>query len=256
MIKIISVMVAAMLAVPSVCLAATAEASDNTVIDNTEASCDSTGDKSRFYIFLSDVYVGWGGNHVEAPASDAIKSTVWEAGVLNFASLGYNFNQDRSRLSLGVGFNWTHYGLRKDFSWYRGDGGVLGWMPNAELYDEQYDKSRSSLTLYSMQLPLMFNQSLGKKWDVAVAGILNWNYYAHFTNNYSLDHSDYHVTTHGLKQRKVSFDLLGQVSWHGIGAYLRYSPQSVFKTGYGPEMKNRWTLGIVLRGALTPRDKK
>ena len=53
MIKIISVMVAAMLAVPSVCLAATAEASDNTVIDNTEASCDSTGDKSRFYIHLS-----------------------------------------------------------------------------------------------------------------------------------------------------------------------------------------------------------
>ena len=247
MIKIISVMVTAMLAVPSVCLAATAEASDNTVIDNNEMSCDSTEGKHRFQIFLSDVYVGWGGNHVNAPSSDVIKSTVWEIGVLNLASLGYNFNQDRSRLSFGVGFNWTHYGLRKNYSWCRGDGGVLGWQPNAE----NYDKHRSTLTLHSMQFPLMFNQSLGKKWDVAAAAILNWNYYADFRTAYSLDHSDYNVATHGLRQRKVSFDLLGQVSWHGIGAYFRYSPQSVFKTGYGPEMKNRWTLGIVLRGAIS-----
>ena len=71
---------------------------------------------------------------------------------------------------------------------------------------------------------------------------------AEFKNGYSLAESDYSVTTHGLYQRKLSFDYIAMVSWHGLGAYFRYAPQSVLKPGFGPEIKNRWTIGFVLRG--------
>ena len=50
--------------------------------------------------------------------------------------------------------------------------------------------------------------------------------------------------------RGFSLDYVAMVSYNGVGAFFRYSPQSVFKTSQGPEIKNRWTLGIVLRGRL------
>ncbi|MBP5560424.1 MAG: hypothetical protein J6X70_01285 [Muribaculaceae bacterium] len=198
----------------------------------------------RLYLFLSDVYLGAGSAHVEAAGRDALKKTVSEVGVLNFLALGYEFNQKRSRVSLGVGFNWNFYRLNDKYFWQRDDRGVVGFVPNLDSHDRQH----ATLSSWSVQFPLLYNHSLGKKWSVAAGVVMNWNCYADFTNSYRDGKSDYSVTTHGLYQRKLSFDCIGMVSWHGIGAYFRYSPQSLFKTGYGPEIKNRWTLGLVLRG--------
>ncbi len=202
--------------------------------------------RRQLQLFLSDVYVGFGGANVEAAGRDALKKTVSEVGVLNFVALGCQFNNRRSRLSLGVGFNWSHYRLNNNYFWTRGDDGVAGFV----LSPDKCDKPRASLTLWSMQFPLLYNHSFGAKrrWSAAAGVVMNWNYYANFYNAYSDGKSDYSVTTRGLHQRKLSFDLVGMVSWHGIGAYVRYAPQSLFKTGYGPEIKNRWTVGLVLRG--------
>jgi len=77
---------------------------------------------------------------------------------------------------------------------------------------------------------------------------MNWNFYADCHNSFRVDKSDYTVTTRGLNQRKISFDGIAMLSWGGLGAYFRFAPQSVMKDGWGPEMKNRWTVGVVFRG--------
>lgn len=208
-----------------------------------KSKCDSLM-RPRLYLFLSDVYFGMGSSRVESSGRDALKKTEIEVGVLNFLALGYEFNQKRSRLSLGMGFNWRRYRLNDNYFWQRDDSGVVGPCP----YLDSHDKQHATLSLWSLQFPLLYNHSLGKKWNVAAGVVMNWNFYADFTNSYRDGKSDYRVTTHGLYQRKLSFDCIGMVSWHGIGAYFRYSPQSLFKTGFGPEINNRWTLGLVLRG--------
>ncbi len=205
---------------------------------------DSVNRKRHFQVFLSDVYVGWGGTTIGPGYGDAIKRGMSEFGVLNFVGLGYCFNQSRSRLSIGLGFNFSRYSLNHPNFWTRKDGGIVGVEPSTE----QIDKHRATLFLYSMQFPLLFNQSLGKRWNVAAGMVMNWNYYADFTNGYRFGKTDYNATTHGLTQRKLSFDVIAMLSWHGIGAYFRYAPQSVLKPGMGPAIDNRWTLGIVLRG--------
>ena len=205
---------------------------------------DTVNTKPHCIAFLSDLYVGWGRAGVDAAYGNAMKKSVSEFGVLNLLGLGRVFNQNRSRVSLGLGFNWSHYGLNHPHVWTRSDDGVVGISAMSEPLVEYH----ASLTLYSMQFPLIFNQSLGKNWSIAGAVVMNWNYYADFHNRYSIDVSNYGVTTRGLYQRKLSFDYVAMLSWHGIGAYFRYAPQSVFKSGFGPEIKNRWTLGIVLRG--------
>ena len=77
---------------------------------------------------------------------------------------------------------------------------------------------------------------------------MNWNFYADYKDSYRIGKSDYTETTRGLDQRKISFDGIAMLSWGGLGVYFRYAPQSVMKDGWGPEIKNRWTLGLVLRG--------
>lgn len=206
--------------------------------------CETDSSKHRFQVFLSDVYVGWGRMGTDAAYGSAMKKGAMEFGVLNFVGLGYLFNQRRSCLSLGLGFNWSKFGLNHPNVWTRSDAGVVG----VTALSEPVDKHHASITLYSMQFPLMFSQSFGKRWNIAAGAVMNWNYYADFHNGYSLDKSYYGVTTHGLNQRKISFDYVAMLSWHGIGAYFRYAPQGVFKSGYGPEMNHRWTLGLVLRG--------
>ena len=208
------------------------------------SKCDSAGERHHFEVFLSDVYFGFGGHSIDAANRDAVNKSTSQVGVLNFVGLAYRFNQSRSRVSLGVGFDWSHYGMRNPYFWHRADNGVVGWEKGAA----DYNKHHALLSVYSLQFPLMYRHSLGKRWGLSAGVVMNWHCYASFTNSHRMGMSDYNVTTHGLQQRKLSFDCVAMVTWHGIGAYFRYSPQSVFKAGFGPEMKNRWTLGFVLGG--------
>jgi len=204
--------------------------------------CDSTRSKRSFEVFTSDLYMGFGGNSVEQDNRDIIKRSRYDIGILNLIGLGVNFN--RTRLSIGMGFNWSRYGLNKPYVWSRGDDGVVG----LNALGGEAQNLRTSLLVRSMQFPLLFNQYLGKHWDISVGPIFNWNFYADFNTSYRDGMNNYSVTTHGLYQRKFSVDGIAMLSWGGLGMYFRYAPQSVFKTGFGPEMKNRWTLGVVLRG--------
>ncbi len=208
------------------------------------SKCDSADKQHHFEVFLSDVYFGFGGHSIDAANRDAVNKSMCQIGVLNFVGLAYLFNQSRSRVSLGVGFDWTQYSMRNPYLWHRSDDGVVGWDKGAT----DYNKHHALLSVYSLQFPLMYRHSLGKRWGFSAGVVMNWHCYASFTNSHRIGMSDYNVTTHGLQQRKLSFDCVGMVTWHGIGAYFRYSPQSVFKAGFGPEMKNRWTLGFVLGG--------
>ena len=208
------------------------------------SKCDSSYMKNHWELFMSDLYFGWGGHSVASADRDILKKSMSEIGILNFVSLARVFNQGRTRVSLGLGFNWQRYNLESPYFWARSNEGVLGY---GELL-EPFDRHHATLLVRSMQFPLMFNQSLGKDWNFSVGAVMNWNYYADYHNSYRIGKSDYSETTRGLNQRKISFDGIAMLSWGGLGAYFRYAPQSVMKDGWGPEIKNRWTVGIILRG--------
>ena len=211
------------------------------------SKCDTSYyKKPHWQVFTSDLMFGWGVHSVDALDRDRVKKSMSEIGILNLIALGRVFNQGRSTVSLGVGFNWHRYGLESPYFWHRTTEGTLGYME----FGEPFDKHRATLLVRSMQFPLMFNQSLGKRWNVAVGAVMNWNFYADVRNSYRMGKTDYNETTRGLNQRKISFDGIAMLSWHGLGVYFRYAPQSVMKANYGPELKNRWTLGLVLRGRI------
>ncbi len=75
---------------------------------------------------------------------------------------------------------------------------------------------------------------------------MNWNTYARVDNRYEIDKVETNKRYKGLKQNKLNFDIMGALTWNQTGIYCRYSPGKFFKEGYGPEIKNTWTLGLTI----------
>ncbi len=201
---------------------------------------DTISTKPHFSFFLSDFYFGWGRCNVTD--DNVQKKSMSEIGILNLIGAKYVFNANRTAISLGVGFGWSRYGLKPPYFYSRSDAGVLG---NYEIADN-HSRHKAMLQVWALQVPLMFHQKLGKKWEFSIGGIMNWNYYADAQNRYNIDKTLTETTIKGLYQRKITFDVRASITYRSLGVYFRYAPQSIIKAGYGPYYKNRWTLGITL----------
>ncbi len=219
--------------------AAADEETNNLTYDHPFKSDD---EKTKHWsIITNGFYMGMGVKH----NWDAINNS-FEVGLLNFAAVNYNSLHGQN-LSLGVGIHHRSYSMKRPVMLVRdnfSDAVIMSTYPDN---DVDMIKNRSSnLNMWTVQFPLMFTQKIVKKLDITVGGILNWNTYARVDNHYEIDKVEYDTKFKGLKQKKISFDVMGALSWNELGVYCRYSPGKFFEDGHGPEIKNTWTLGLTL----------
>jgi len=192
-------------------------------------------------ITTSGIYVGMGVSH----SFDLINNSV-EAGLLNAIAVNYNSLHGQN-ISLGVGIQHRSYSMKRPHMLMREFSGSKVEITEYPSFDIDKIKNRSSnLNMWSVQFPLMFRQRIVKKLDITVAGILNWNTYARVDNHYEIDKVEIDNKYKGLNQNKINFDFMGSLTWDEFGIYCRYSPGKFFKDGYGPEIKNTWTLGLIV----------
>lgn len=191
-------------------------------------------------IAASGFYFGMGVKH----NWEAINNS-FEIGMLNFLSINYNSLHGQN-LSLGVGLHHRSYSMKRPNMLVRDDHNLVtvGVYPSDNV--NEIKKRTSNLNIWTIQVPLMFSQRIVKKLEVSVAGILNWNCFARVDNHYEMNKIDHDTHFKGLKQNKVSFDAMAALTYGGTGIYCRFSPAKFFKDGYGPEIKNTWTMGITL----------
>ena len=194
---------------------------------------DST---SHWAIVMDGFYMGGGIQH-----SWEMINNSFEIGLLNFAAVNYDSHHGQN-ISLGVGFHHKSFSLKRPNMLVRDEAtnvvSTMQYPDGVEIKDRT-----SNLNMWSLQFPLMFRQKIYKSFAIKLGGIMNWNYRAHVNNHYYIGKTEYSITERGLKQNKITFDLMGGFSLGQIGIYCRYSPNEVFKKGYGPEIKNTWTLG-------------
>ena len=191
---------------------------------------------SHWAIIMDGFYMGGGISH----SWDMINNS-FEVGLLNIAAVNYDSHHGQS-ISLGVGFHHKSFSLKRPNMLVRDEASDI---VSPLFYPEGVEaKDRSSnLNLWAFQFPLMFRQKIYKSLAIRFGGIMNWNYLAQVNNHYYIGKTEYNITQRGLKQNKITFDLMGGLTLGHIGIYCRYSPNEVFKKGYGPEIKNTWTLG-------------
>jgi len=217
-------------------VAATADEDNDVTYDHPFKSDDDT---KHWSIMSSGVYIGMGVSH----SWDMINNS-FEAGLLNAVAVKYNSLHGQN-ISLGVGIHHRSYSMKRPNMLERDNNNVViaGVYPSINV--DEIKNRTSNLNMWSMQFPLMFTQRIVKKLDITIAGILNWNYNAQVDNHYEINKIENNTRYKGLKQQTVNFDFMGSLNWNEFGVYCRYSPGKFFKEGYGPEIKNTWTLGLV-----------
>ena len=205
---------------------------------NFEVSHPFKENTTHWSLETNGFYLGMGVKH----NWDAINNS-FEVGLLNITSLNYNSLHGQN-LSLGVGIHHRSYSMKRPNMLVRDNNNVV--IESTYPSSDDIKKRSSNLNFWTIQFPLMFTQKIYKKLDITVAGILNWNTFARVDNHYELNKIDYDTHFKGLKQNKVNIDVMGALSWNEFGIYCRYTPGKFFKDGFGPEIKNIWTLGIVV----------
>jgi hypothetical protein len=201
---------------------------------------DDENSTKHWTIASGGFYMGLGIKH----SFDKINNS-FEVGLLNVAAVNYNSLHGQN-LSLGVGIHHRSYSMKRPNMLMRGNNSevIVGEYPST---DVDVIKNRSSnLNVWALQVPLMFSQKIVKKLEITVAGIMNWNFLARADNHYEINKIEHNTRYKGLKQEKINFDVLGALTWNEVGLYCRYSPGKFFKEGYGPEIKNTWTLGVTI----------
>ena len=213
----------------------------NVPLDNNDKE-DEDGENSKWELFLSGLYFGWGNSSTGVELKNTFSSTN-EVGILNFVGIGYN-PCPTTRLSLGLGFNHRNYNLKEPYFFCKDLN--LKDVVSVGVYPTEARHRQSRLNVTSMQFPIEVSQQIGGKWRISLAAVPMWNFYAELHRHFKIEDTRTDENTNGLLQKKFSCDAIAAVTWRGLGMYFRYSPSKVFKTGYGPEIKNTWLLGLTL----------
>ena len=197
----------------------------------------SSNKEYHWSIVCSGLYFGGG----VSTSYDLINNS-FNWGILNFAGLNYNTLHGQ-QFSIGVGYDNKRFSLKRPNCFVMDEAtNIVG----IESYPEGTVDRSSVLSVRAIQFPLQFQQFLGKDFHITIGGTMNWNVYAKCNTHYKINKTHYDVSYRGIKQNKLTFDVYGALSYNRIGIYCRYSPCNVFKKGFGPEIKNTWTLGVAI----------
>lgn len=164
----------------------------------------------------------------------------WEIGISMFG-VDYRPWQSRSHFSATVDFITRQYSTAKSDLLLQGNL-PLTYAPAADGVHVKYNH----ITTGQLAVPVMYHQNIAKRLEFGLGAQLNWNFYSSASAKYTIDGDPmkYSTKIKGLNQRPFTVDLLATLGWSNYAhLYVRYSPMTVYKAEYGPELKSI-TFGI------------
>ncbi len=161
---------------------------------------------------------------------------MWEH-MLNWA---YYPTKGDFSFSIGFGLNWKNFRMTGRTRFIKeGDNLVLSDYP------EGADIQFSRIKVFSLMVPLMYNQRIYRNISFSVGPVLNFNTYASLKTRYKLDGEKTKEIEKNLHQSPVTVDLMARLSFRAVGLYVKYSPCNVLNTDFGPKF-NGLSAGITL----------
>lgn len=163
-------------------------------------------------------------------------------GILDIASINYHTLHGQ-HFSLGVGYDNKRFSLKRPNCFVMDEAtDIVG----IDSYPNDVNNRSSVLSVRAIQFPLLFQQDLSKNFHIVLGASMNWNVYAKCNTHYKVNKTNYDISYRGIKQNKITFDVIGALSFDGLAIYCRYTPGNMFKKGFGPEIKNTWMLGAAI----------
>lgn len=161
-------------------------------------------------------------------------------GLLHILGINYSTLHGQE-FSFGIGYDNKRFSLKRPNCFVMDEAtNIVG----IDTYPDDVKDRSSVLSIRAIQFPLLFQQNLGKDCHIVLGASMNWNVYAKCNTHYKVNKTNYEISYRGIKQNKLTFDVIGAFSFDGLALYCRYSPCNMFKKGFGPEIKNTWTMGV------------
>ena len=191
--------------------------------------------KSRRYYMTEDLAsVGIGMvNAVNAPDDlNVDMGASYEISVDNLFKFRYNLIPATS-VSLGAGMSWRNYRMTGHTRFVKeGNSLVLG------NYPEGADIKFSRLKIFSITVPLLINQAIGRKVALSVGPVVNINTYGSLKTRYVLDDEKIKEQSKDIHQNSATVDFMAKLHIGEIGFYAKYSPSDVLNTAFGPKFSS------------------
>ena len=155
--------------------------------------------------------------------------------------LRFNYNVlPATSVSIGFGMTWRNYRMTGRTRFIKdGDKLVLG------AYPEGSDIKFSRLKVFSLTVPFMINQSLGRKVVFSVGPVVNFNTHASLKTRYTLNGEKVKEKNNNIHQNRMTVDLMAKLRFNSLGVYAKYSPSDMLNTDFGPKFRS-FSTGITL----------
>ena len=179
-------------------------------------------------------------NALDAPDEmDVDMGASYELSLDQFFRFNYNLLPSTS-VSAGFGMTWRNYRMTGRTRFIKdGDNLVLVGYP------EGADIKFSRLKVFSLTVPFMINQWLGKQIVLSVGPVVNFNTHASLKTRYTLNGEKVKETDKSIHQSKVTIDLMAKLRFSSLGVYVKYSPSDMLNTEFGPKFRS-FSTGITL----------
>lgn len=197
-------------------------------------SSKNSSKRNKWAIISGGLYFGF-----NSTVGESVDMGVKMGNSLEFAwdriiAVSYRPFKSGPSFSLGFGVGGKDFTINE--SLYRFAGNKNGVEFGS--YPEGVYPKDSKLSIFSLRVPFNVRQKLGDDFSVSTSAIMNLNTGATVKSKY-ITENDVNIeeSFKDAPVRKVSFDVMAALNYKCIGIYVKYAPQSVFKTGKGPDFK-------------------
>ena len=193
----------------------------------------------RYYMTENLTSVGFGMvNALHAPDDlNVDMGASYEISVDNLLKFRYNLLPATS-VSLGAGMSWRNYRMTGHTRFVKEGNNIV-----LDNYPEGADIKFSRLKIFSITVPFMVNQAIGRKAVLSLGPVVNINTYGSLKTRYVLNDEKIKEQSKSIRQNSATVDFMAKLRLGKIGVYAKYSPSHVLNTAFGPEF-NSFSTGV------------
>ena len=193
----------------------------------------------RYYMTESLTSIGIGMvNALHAPDDlNVDMGASYELSVDNLLKFRYNLLPTTS-VSLGAGMSWRNYRMTGHTRFVKEGNNIV-----LDNYTEGADIKFSRLKIFSITVPFMVNQAIGRKAVLSLGPVVNINTYGSLKTRYVLNDEKIKEQSKNIRQNSATIDFMAKLRLGEIGVYAKYSPSDVLNSAFGPEF-NSFSTGV------------
>lgn len=192
---------------------------------------------SRFDLGLATLLDN--GSFTLSPENDFLKNRTWKTINVGFDvfQFGYRFNE-KFRLFMSAGFDWTHIRLKNDIIFDRNTS-PLSWQQS----DIHYDKNRFSSSY--LRIPITFEHRLGPDRDLRIAYGPIGGFLLNGSQKFKSSEEGKRKVKDDFNYAKFRYGGFARVGYDWVGLYAKYYFNDMFENSPQQEGLRNFSFGLM-----------